>query len=125
MSDSNQKEEKKDEIKQEQKNEKKQEKKPDKICVEFKYNREDWTDPSMHFFEPVITDEIKNVQKGEEVVIPLQKIVLKVDYPLDKAKFFNLETENKEGFTRKKLMRSIADIYQMMYQEDNIDRFDI
>jgi len=60
---------------------------------------------------------IKNLVNPDEMVIPYQKVVLIIDYPVAKPVFFELTSQSK-GFTRKQIIFEISKKYHELYEEE-------
>src|SRR5437016_4467638 len=56
--------------------------------------------------------------KPEEIVITDKSINIEVDYPLDNPVTFSIESKNEQGFSRKELVESIAQLYKEIYQDE-------
>jgi hypothetical protein len=58
-----------------------------------------------------------NLVDADVVVIPYQKVKLRIDYPVAKPVFFLLSGAEK-GFTRKQIILAISKTYHEMYDEE-------
>jgi hypothetical protein len=63
------------------------------------------------------TDDIKTLLKPHEIVIPMPKIIIRVDYPLRKSYDFEISAPTPAGFTRSVLICEISNIYHKIYEE--------
>jgi hypothetical protein len=76
---------------------------------------EDGMIPSINLDNP--KKRIKNLADRDEMVIPYQKVILKIDYPLTKPVFIELTSQSK-GFTRQQIILEISKRYHQLYDEE-------
>ncbi|WP_438445465.1 hypothetical protein [Gorillibacterium sp. sgz5001074] len=60
--------------------------------------------------------DISRLLNADEVVLPYPEVTVFIDYPLSSPVSFELCSE--EGFTRVSLVRTISELYQRIYREE-------
>ena len=63
-------------------------------------------------------EDIQGQRFPDEVVIPLPKIRVRYDYPLETETILSFDADTPAGFTRAHLARQIAAGYHRIYQEE-------
>ena len=88
----------------------------------FNYSERDLTHPSSEHSAIANVDSIKDVLRGDEVVIRAQKIYLRFDLggPLTKPVIFKYYADTPTGFTRGRLALFVSLGYQRIYAEDKL-----
>ena len=86
-----------------------------KATKEERKDFEDGIVPWINLDSPEI--RIANLIEADVIVIPYEKVKLKIDYPISKPVFFHLSGA-KKGFTRKQIILAISKKYHQMYDEE-------
>lgn len=85
-----------------------------KIAVTFQLKNRDYS--YIHLEDPAKT--IAALVNPGEIVIPMSKIEINIDYPLKTPTIVTLESDSGEGFSRAELARKISDEYKRIYDEE-------
>ncbi len=86
-----------------------------KATKEERKDFEDGIIPWANLDSPEI--RIANLIDADVIVIPYEKVKLRIDYPIAKPVFFDLSGDEK-GFTRKQIILAISKKYHQMYDEE-------
>jgi len=97
------------------------------VSVEFESRFDEskpWEDEDNVTSSVNITDYERDVLKQRqpnEIVIPMQKIEVEFDYPLNNPATFTFEADTDKGFTRAHLIRRVCQTYHQIYQEEEAE----
>jgi hypothetical protein len=64
-------------------------------------------------------DDLDGLIDADEVVVPVRRVTLVLNYPLSRAFEFPLVSERNDGFTRQDLVEQIASTYQRIYRQED------
>lgn len=65
-----------------------------------------------------IEKDLRGLSGSDDVVIPVQRVVVHIEYPLKKPATAQLTANDPRGFTRADLARQIAAAYARIYEEE-------
>lgn len=84
------------------------------IRIKFELDNSDYG--HIHLADP--TETVRHLKNPDEIVIPMRKIIIIIDYPLENPVRFELNSKSDYGFDRAELAEKISLAYQKIYREE-------